>query len=94
MAVPAAGSACTQAWNSLRGRETVALARELLGGNGVVTDFLVAKMFCDMEAIYTYAARCVCPPWLALSAAPQWRCEVQPRLPAVPLPTGRLQLPG
>lgn len=44
-----------QAWNSLRGRETVALARELLGGNGVVSDFLVAKMFCDMEAIYTCA---------------------------------------
>ena len=44
-----------QAWNTLRGRETVALARELLGGNGVVSDFLVAKAFADMEAIYTYA---------------------------------------
>jgi acyl-CoA oxidase len=32
----------------------VALAREVLGGNGVVTDFHVAKQFCDMEAIYTY----------------------------------------
>ena len=45
-----------QAWNTLRGRETVALARELLGGNGVVSDFLVAKAFSDMEAIYTCAA--------------------------------------
>ena len=44
-----------QAWNTLRGRETVALARELLGGNGVVSDFLVAKAFADMEAIYTCA---------------------------------------
>ena len=44
-----------QAWNTLRGRETVALARELLGGNGVVSDFLVAKAFSDMEAIYTCA---------------------------------------
>jgi alkylation response protein AidB-like acyl-CoA dehydrogenase len=32
----------------------VALAREVLGGNGVVADFHVAKAFCDMEAIYTY----------------------------------------
>lgn len=32
----------------------MALAREVLGGNGVVTDFHVAKQFCDMEAIYTY----------------------------------------
>ena len=31
-----------------------ALGRELLGGNGVVADFLVAKAFGDMEAIYTY----------------------------------------
>lgn len=43
-----------KAWNTLRGRECVALARELLGGNGVQADFLVAKHFCDMEAIYTY----------------------------------------
>lgn len=43
-----------KAWNSLRGRETVALGRELLGGNGVVSDYLVAKMFCDMEAIFSY----------------------------------------
>eukprot|EP00775_Hariotina_reticulata_P002983 gene2983-3266_t len=43
-----------KAWNTLRGREVVALAREVLGGNGVQTDFHVAKQFCDMEAIYTY----------------------------------------
>ncbi|KAI8474954.1 MAG: acyl-CoA dehydrogenase NM domain-like protein [Monoraphidium minutum] len=43
-----------KAWTTLRGRECVALARELLGGNGVQTDFLAAKHFCDMEAIYTY----------------------------------------
>lgn len=46
--------ALAKAWNTLRGRECVALARELLGGNGVVGDFLVAKHFVDMEAIYTY----------------------------------------
>ncbi|KAF8073233.1 ACX4 [Scenedesmus sp. PABB004] len=43
-----------KAWNTLRGREVVALAREVLGGNGVAADFHVAKAFCDMEAIYTY----------------------------------------
>ncbi|KAK9811338.1 hypothetical protein WJX72_002092 [[Myrmecia] bisecta] len=43
-----------KAWNTLRGREVMALGRELLGGNGVVGDFLVAKSFGDMEAIYTY----------------------------------------
>ena len=31
-------------WTTLRGREVVALGRELLGGNGVVTDFGVAKV--------------------------------------------------
>lgn len=34
--------------------KVVSLGRELLGGNGIVTDFLVAKAFCDLEAIYTY----------------------------------------
>ena len=31
----------TKAWTSLRGREVAALGRELLGGNGIVSDFLV-----------------------------------------------------
>jgi glutaryl-CoA dehydrogenase len=26
----------------------------LLGGNGRVTDYRMAKIFCDAEAIYTY----------------------------------------
>lgn len=43
-----------KAHNTLRGREVVALAREILGGNGIVSDFLVAKAHADMEAIYTY----------------------------------------
>ena len=33
----------TKAWTTLRGRETVALGRELLGGNGIVSDFLVSS---------------------------------------------------
>ncbi|KAJ3683206.1 hypothetical protein LUZ60_013433 [Juncus effusus] len=43
-----------KAWITLRARETVSLGRELLGGNGIVTDFLVGKAFCDMEPIYSY----------------------------------------
>lgn len=43
-----------KAWTTARGREVVALGRELLGGNGIVADFLVAKAFCDAEAYYSY----------------------------------------
>lgn len=35
-------------------RETVALGRGILGGNGVSVDYEMAKIFCDAEAIYTY----------------------------------------
>ncbi len=35
-------------------RESAALGRELVGGNGIVTDFGVAKQFCDAEALYSY----------------------------------------
>ncbi|WP_125610175.1 acyl-CoA dehydrogenase family protein [Specibacter cremeus] len=35
-------------------RETVALGRSILGGNGIVTDFAMAKIFADAEAILTY----------------------------------------
>ncbi|XP_065853956.1 acyl-coenzyme A oxidase 4, peroxisomal isoform X2 [Euphorbia lathyris] len=43
-----------KAWITLRARETAAIGRELLGGNGILADFLVAKAFCDLEPIYTY----------------------------------------
>jgi glutaryl-CoA dehydrogenase len=39
---------------SLRMRETVALGRSILGGNGIVTEFEMAKIFADAEAIYSY----------------------------------------
>lgn len=32
----------------------MALGRELLGGNGILSDFGVAKAFCDAEAYYSY----------------------------------------
>lgn len=40
--------------NSLRMRETVALAREVCGGDGITLDTNVARFFTDAEAIYTY----------------------------------------
>ncbi|KAG2616620.1 hypothetical protein PVAP13_3NG248942 [Panicum virgatum] len=43
-----------QAWTSKKAREVVSLGRELLGGNGILADFLVAKAFCDLEPIFTY----------------------------------------
>ncbi|XP_028551881.1 acyl-coenzyme A oxidase 4, peroxisomal-like [Dendrobium catenatum] len=43
-----------KAWTSNKARETVSLGRELLGGNGILADFLVAKAFCDMEPIFSY----------------------------------------
>lgn len=33
-----------KAWNTLRGREVMALGREVLGGNGILSEFLVAKV--------------------------------------------------
>lgn len=35
-------------------RETVALARELLGGNGILMDYKVMKSFVDAEVVFTY----------------------------------------
>ncbi|HSP53357.1 MAG TPA: 3-hydroxyisobutyryl-CoA hydrolase [Cryobacterium sp.] len=44
-----AKAACTT-----RMRETVALGRGLLGGNGISTRYEMAKIFADAEAIYSY----------------------------------------
>lgn len=40
--------------NALQMRETVALAREVCGGNGITLDAKVGRFFADAEAIYTY----------------------------------------
>lgn len=37
-----------------RCRQIVALARELLGGNGILLEYEVARFFADAEAIYSY----------------------------------------
>ena len=43
-----------KAFCTAKSRETVAWGRELLGGNGVVADYNVARFFTDAEALYSY----------------------------------------
>ncbi len=47
-------SALAKAFTTARMRESVAIGRSLLGGNGIVTDYEMAKVFSDAEAIYSY----------------------------------------
>jgi alkylation response protein AidB-like acyl-CoA dehydrogenase len=49
-----AHAAVAKAFCTARSRETVAWARELLGGNGIVADYKVARFFADAEALYSY----------------------------------------
>ena len=47
-------AALAKAFCTSKARETVSWARELLGGNGIVVDYNVARFFADAEAIYSY----------------------------------------
>jgi glutaryl-CoA dehydrogenase len=47
-------AALAKAVATARMRESVAWCRELLGGNGIVLDYDVARFFADAEAIYSY----------------------------------------
>lgn len=47
-------SALAKVWIADRLRETVAWAREVVGGNGIVADSDVARFHADAEAVYTY----------------------------------------
>ncbi|MEU2201584.1 acyl-CoA dehydrogenase family protein [Isoptericola sp. NPDC019482] len=49
-----ADAALAMGWVARRTRETVALAREVCGGNGITLDAGVARFFADAEAIYTF----------------------------------------
>lgn len=46
--------ALAKAFTTARMRETVATGRNILGGNGILTDYRMARIFADAEAIYTY----------------------------------------
>ena len=47
-------AALSKGFSTARSRETVAWARELFGGNGIVADYNVARFFADAEALYSY----------------------------------------
>ena len=49
-----AHAALSKAFCTAKSRETVAWAREILGGNGITTDYDVARFFADAEALYSY----------------------------------------
>ena len=49
-----ARAALSKAFCTAKSRETVAWAREILGGNGISTDYHVARFFADAEALYSY----------------------------------------
>jgi glutaryl-CoA dehydrogenase len=40
--------------NAAKARQVVADARDILGGNGVLYEYGVARHFLDMEIVYTY----------------------------------------
>jgi glutaryl-CoA dehydrogenase len=47
-------SALAKAFCTVRMRETVGWARELLGGNGILLEYQVGRFVADAEAIYSY----------------------------------------
>jgi glutaryl-CoA dehydrogenase len=47
-------AALAKAFTTAKCRETVAWAREVLGGNGIVADYKAARFFADAEALYSY----------------------------------------
>ena len=47
-------SALAKQFCAARCREVVGLARELMGGNGILLDYGAARLFADAEAIYSY----------------------------------------
>ena len=49
-----AHAALAKAFATAKCRETVGWARELLGGNGISSDYKVARFFTDAEALYSY----------------------------------------
>jgi len=47
-------SALAKMWTAARLRETVALGREVAGGNGILLEHRLARFFADAEAVYSY----------------------------------------
>jgi glutaryl-CoA dehydrogenase len=49
-----AQAALVKAFNTVKLRETVALGREIFGGNGLVLSYRIGRAFDDAEALYTF----------------------------------------
>src|SRR5467141_1812935 len=49
-----AHASLAKAFTTAKCRETVAWARELLGGNGIAAEYNVGRFFVDAEALYSY----------------------------------------
>jgi len=49
-----ARAAMAKAWSTRMCREVAQLGREMMGGNGIISDNYAMKAVCDIEAIYTY----------------------------------------
>ena len=47
-------SALAKMWTAARLRESVALGREVAGGNGILLEHRLARYFADAEAVYSY----------------------------------------
>src|SRR3984957_2482889 len=47
-------AAVAKGFFTAKSRETVSWGREVLGGNGIVADYNVARFFADAEALYSY----------------------------------------
>jgi alkylation response protein AidB-like acyl-CoA dehydrogenase len=47
-------AALAKAFCTAKSRETVSWGREVLGGNGIVADYSLARFFTDAEALYSY----------------------------------------
>jgi alkylation response protein AidB-like acyl-CoA dehydrogenase len=47
-------AALAKAFCTSKSRETVSWGREVLGGNGIVSDYNLARFFADAEALYSY----------------------------------------
>src|ERR1700693_5961962 len=52
--VTAAHASLAKPFTTAKCRETVAWARELLGGNGIAAEYNVGRFFVDAEALYSY----------------------------------------
>jgi glutaryl-CoA dehydrogenase len=47
-------AAMAKLFATTKARESVAMCREIVGGNGIVLDYDVARFFADAEALYSY----------------------------------------